>query len=288
MATIPSTDLIFRTTRKATCALLPHAVRLAQGQQPWMIDAILRIIPNSTYWGSVWNATRPYIYTNLFDGSSSACLDQHILLLSPYIGLGIASYSQTPLAVTKWAAAVSATSYSEAVGRSVIDALLQLTRNSSLPPQTPEIWGWLNGRPSLPPVCWGRFHGTMSEIVDHIRSLGDIEILKSYFLLVWSEWDSLYISGLTAMETTVRDEFSGIAMWRHREDLADRLDHVLEQLDRGLEYFKQHNPQIDEAHIPYAEGQYRKLKEVLAEVDREAMETLSSAPPNLLRFNQKP
>lgn len=64
-------------------------------------------------------------------------------------------------------------------------------------------------------------------------------------------------------------------MWRHREDLTKRLDHVLRQLDRGTDYLAQHNPELDDESIQKAKGQYRKLERVLADVERETMYTLT-------------
>ena len=188
MTSIPNTDPILWTTRKAISALFPYAVRLAQDRQPGMINAILRIASNSTSRGFVWEAVRSY--------------------------------------------------------------------------------------------------GTTSDVVHHIRGLGEIEILKSYFLLVWSEQCSICSFGFAPVETTVREEFRGIAMWRHREDLTERLGYVLGQLDRGLEHFQQHSPQIKEADIAKRRRQYGRLKKALAELDREAMKTLSRTPPNLVHFNK--
>ena len=116
-------------------------------------------------------------------------------------------------------------------GQDVVDLLLQIASVHSLLPHIPiEIWAWLKERPSLPPVCWGRESGTSRNIIRHIRGLGDIEILKSYFLVVWSEWNYLYVDRFEEMEISIREDFSGIGMKRHRKDLIVRLDYVLEQL----------------------------------------------------------
>ena len=120
--------------------------------------------------------------------------------------------------------------------------------------------------------------GTTSAAVRYIRRLGDVEILKSYFLLVWSEWDLLH-HGSTAMKVAIGEEFSGIAMQHHREDLIARLDHVLSRLDQGLEYFKEYKPRISEGHIRHQKKQYRELREALVEVEREAMGALSVRTP---------
>ena len=273
MSGIPGTDSTLQFKRKAISALFPYAVHLAQCGDRGMFDIILNIALKPTSGGSMWRPIGPYIIT-LFDESSPPYLNQAIVLASPCADWISRAY--TPNAVARWSAAVLATPYSEEIGQSVVDALLQIVRNASLRPHLPDfIWEWLKRRPSLPPVCLGRRRGTTPDVVDHIRKLGEIEILKSYFLLVWSEWDVIDFKGRFQMENIIRDEFSGIAMQHHREVLTQRLDYILGELDRGLEYFKQHKPQIDEDHIRRERMYYGRLKERLVEVDRLAMGELS-------------
>ena len=230
----------------------------------------------------MWRHIRPCI-ASWFDESSPPPSNEAIIFATPSADWGWGPVAEN--AVARWGAAVLATSHSDEVGRSVVDALLQIACVDSLRPRIPiEIWAWLKKLPPLPPVCRGRNYATRSDFVHHIRGLGDIEILRSYFLLVWSEWEALPYVG--SMEVAIRGEFCGIAMWWHRKDLTERLDRVLEQLDRGLEYFNQHKPAITEAYIAHVKGHYEQLKEALAELDREAMETLSRTPPNLIHFNQ--
>ena len=42
----------------------------------------------------------------------------------------------------------------------------------------------------------------------------------------------------SGMCSSMREDFSGIGMGFYRVDLVQRLDHVLEELDRELEYFR--------------------------------------------------
>jgi hypothetical protein len=94
--------------------------------------------------------------------------------------------------VTRWGAAALAVPYTEEVGQSVVDALLQIASVDLLRPYIPiELWAWLKKGPTLPPACQGRSFGTAPEVVRLICQLGDTETLKAYFLLVWSEWDRL-------------------------------------------------------------------------------------------------
>jgi hypothetical protein len=284
MAGVPGQDPIFRSKSKAVSALFPYAVRLARGGHQGMMKAILRVTLESTSGGFVWDRIRPYI-TSWFDESSPPSLDQAITLVSPCANWGRGPYNQS--SVARWAAAVSATPYSEAVGQRVVDALLHIAWNEFLRSHIPiEIWAWLKKQPSLPPICRGRSLGTTQGVVRHIRGLGDIEILKSYFLLVWSEWGKVAYSDLAEMEITIRGEFCGITMQQHRKDLKERLDHVLAQLDRGLEYLKLHNPKIKEYEVQVAKKHYKKLREVLVEVGKSPMEALPGTHPTLILSNE--
>ena len=269
IAEVPGMTPIYRSKRKAISALFPYAVRLAQDDGQWeMINAILRFAPKSKSGGFMWHRIGPYI-TTLSDSLSPTSLDMAITLASPCADWVNGPYTEN--AVARWAAAALTTTYSEEVCRSAVDALLKIARNDSLRPHVPiEIWAWLKRRPSLPPVCRGQTRRATPGIVRHIRGLGDIEILKSYFLLVWSEWDIPYDDDdddITATENTIRQEFCGFQMRRHREDLKGRLDHIREQLDQGLEHFKQCQPWIEENDIGRMKKRYGKLKEVLLEAD---------------------
>ena len=225
----------------------------------------------------MWRRIGGYITTWL-DESSPPYLNHVITLASPRTNW--ISESHTQKAAARWAAAVLETPYSDAVGQIVVDVLLRIAYNDSLRTQIPiEIWGWLKIRPYLPPVCWGRYWGSAISVFHHIQGIGDIEILKSYLLLVWSEWE--YNPSVWA-EGSIEEDFGGIGMWCHREDLIERLDHILVQLDRGLEYFKQHEPAFNEGSIEGRKELYGRLKEKLLEMDMKAMRTLSRTPPIIL------
>ena len=63
-------------------------------------------------------------------------------------------------------------------------------------------------------------------------------------------------------------------MGYHWEKLLQHLDHIVEQLEQGLKYLQQCDPSLDGYNIGLRQGQYRQLKEVLLEVDREAVDLL--------------
>jgi len=265
----------FKFKPKAVIALLPYAVRQERVGGHRMSDAFSRV------------ARAPMVET--FMAQSIATLLSEagpdypnllVTFMSPYAYWGLGSDTST---VTRWAEAVLAVPYTEEVGQSVVDALLQIAPDDDLRPYIPvDVWALLKKRPSLPPICEGRTRGTKDSIVRRVRELGDVDILESYLLLVWSEWDFLFSEGLAEMGTSIREDLSGIGMGHRREFLVKRLDHVLGQLDRGFEHLSQHNPSLDEDHIPIAKGQYEELKEVLLEVDKEGLEILTRASFRLI------
>ena len=281
----PDADVILRSKCKAISTLFPYAIRLEKGGQQQMVDAILRAarVSESISEGFKWRHIGTYI-TAVFGESSPPSLDRAITFSSPYVPWYEGSNSQH--AVARWAAAALAVPYSEEVVQNVVNTLLRISDIGTLHSHIPiGIWEWLKKRPSLPPVCRGRSSGSWPSTVLYIRGLGDIEILKSYLLLIWSEWDCLNPAGLLEMQIAIREDFGGVTMWYHRDDLLERLDHVLGELDRGLAYFAQHKPQIDKDEIQKRKEQYGELKNVLLEVEKEMMKPLirtscKSIPPD--------
>lgn len=244
-----------------------------------MFDAILRAARASHSRGFIWDRIRPYI-DSLFNEPNPSSLDRVIALISPYVSWD--GNSHGPNTVSRWAVAASAIPYTEEVGQSVVGALLRIALVSPLQPFIPiDIWAWLKKRPALPPVLRGQSFGSSPYMVQFVRGLGDIELLKSYFLLVWSEWD--YSPGVEEMAISIREDFGGMDMGHHRRDLLDRLDHVLEQLDRELDYFEQYGPWIGEDDIKEGKERYGMLKEVLLEVERKLMQTLTRKHPGPVR-----
>jgi hypothetical protein len=272
-------DRLF-SKRKAISALFPYAILLEQEGHQGMVDAILRTARASHFGKFVWHRTQPYL-APLFDQRSIDSLDRVVVLASPHMTWGYTL--DGPEAVVRWSAAVSAVAYTEEISQSVVDALLQIVVVDSLQSHIPaEIWTWLKRRPSLPPVCRGRKGGTRPDIVHYVRLLGDIEILKSYYLIVWSEWRFHSRPTINEMVTSIKEDFGGIEMRSHREDLLKRLDDILKQFDRGLEYFKQRYPSLEEDTMGRTKSQYETLKQALVEMDVGEMKALACASPELI------
>ena len=165
--------------------------------------------------------------------------------------------------VTRWAAAVSVVGFSTRV----VDTLLGLASLKTLRPAIPvEIWACLKEQPSRSPEYW-----EARLLVRYVRQLGDVNILKSYFLLVWSEWTTLTDSVVFETRVSILKNLGGIEMQYHREDLIKRLDHILKELDRWLDYRNRFNSANNV--LRRRKEEYQTLREVLLEADRNAMST---------------
>jgi len=159
-----------------------------------------------------------------------------------------------------WMAAASVLPYTNDVGQSVVDALLQMAVDSDLRPYVPVLaWDWLKKRPVFNSRCSGLVWGTSVGVVQMVRKLGDIELTTSYLCIVWSEWSDMTHWKFHVMLRLIKEELSGIGAAGYRSDLIQRLDDVLPQL----------NPGSNRKH------EYEEFRTVLLEVDEEAMKTLS-------------
>ena len=263
--------------RKAICALFPYAIRLEQGGHQEMVDVLARIT------GAINPEEFMWRHVNV---------DQFLALASPRVPWGDGPHED--ILVNKWALVASVIPHTEEVGRRVVEVLLHTASVDSLRPSIPVgTWAWLKKRPSLPSLSSARSKGSNGGIIRQVRSLGDAETLTSYMLLIWSEWDCVDNmerdsaggrSGLAEMWVSILEDFSGVGMGRHREELIVRLDHILEQLDRGLEYLGQHKPGVDEDYVQMAKEQYEGLRKVLLEVEEEAANTLARMSLKLFLF----
>jgi len=244
----------------AISVLLPYAILQDQDGQPELLDLFFHVVKASRKSKFTWDQTSQYASV-LFSGASPHI----ILLVSPHLHwdqLGEDSIQQ-------WAVATTMVPCTEEVAQSVVDALLQIAQyHSSSPHITIDVWSWLTKQPSLPPVCFGRYIGTINGVVKAVQGLKNIEVLKSYLLLVWSEWNSLTYDGFDEMCALIYKDFGGIGMGHHQVDLIQKLDHILGQLGQGLEHLRQHNPNLGRDHLDIMEWQYIELKDVLLEVQR--------------------
>ena len=130
--------------------------------------------------------------------------------------------------IIRWATAAPAVPHSKEVDQIVVEMLLKLGNFGRLRSYIPtEMWAGLKEQSSLPPLSEARHEGTRRNLVRHVQGLGDPDILKSYFLLVWSEWDVLYDSGFAEMQASIVEDLGGIGMQHYPGDLIRHLDYVL-------------------------------------------------------------
>ena len=313
MVEAADSDLII-SKRKAISTLLPYAIFLEEEGQQGMINAILDAarVSDSSFSNLgkfMWCHVVPYV-SRLFEERSSTSLNRVITLISPYVPRE--SWLDNQTAVSRWAKAALAIPRTEEVGQRVVDALFQIASFDSLRPHIPtEIWSFLKNQPPLPPVYCGIQWAGYVGIVAHVRSLKDIELLKSYFLLVWTDRHNLLPQDLREMESSIREDFggSGSEMEHHREDLIGQLDRVLSVLGRGprriwlaravTQFYRIRESVFDpldrlverldrgQAYpsVRRAKRRYTKLRNVLLEVDGRLNSCLLS--PMRFLFNQR-
>lgn len=158
--------------------------------------------------------------------------------------------------VELWLATASVVPYTDGVGQSVVDTLLQMASNYKLRSHIPVFaWHWLKRQPVLGPDCQGLKCGTLSTVVLKIKNLQDIGLITSYLSIVWSEWSDLDDLGCRWMLCIIRGELCGTGAAGYQADLIQRLDHVLSQLGS-----RSSNKQW-----------YEEFKRALLEVGEEAM-----------------
>ena len=257
---------------KAITALFPYAVWRERSGECGMVDALLDIVQAPEFGGSMWEEITPFIPTLFTEASPRS-----IVLVSPLLPWSDERHDET--LVVRWAAAAAGVPYTMEVGQSVVGALLHIATNGSLHPHIPvDIWVWLNKRPSLPRICLGRSKGTEGCVVRQVRALGDIEILKSYLLLVWSQWNPVHPGGLTEMSTLIREDFGGIGMQHHRGDLIKHLNLIIAGLEQQSDSLKL---DLGLHQVLLAIRQYKELEKELLEVDRRAKEIPTRTSPRL-------
>ena len=254
--------------RKAITTLLPYATWQELKGKPEMLNILLDAVRASKMLWFRWNRI------NLFASALLSKATPHaIVLVSPHLSWLFQRDSKD--LVQQWAAATSIVPHTEEVAQSVVDTLLQIAHQGELLPHiTVDVWLWLTKLSSLPPVCIGRYLGNSMYVIEAVRMLKDVKILKSYLLLAWSEWDTFDCSDEIC--TLADEDFGGVGMGHHRADLIERLDHILQQLGQGLEYLNQHKPAIDEGDLQIMKRQYGGFKEAFLEANVKAIARVSN------------
>ena len=262
--------------RKAIGVLFPYAVWREQRGMFEMLDALLHATRALKGFEQV--RAGPFALTLPSEASARA-----VVLVSPHVSSWFVDGHENQ--VSRWAAASAVAGTEEfEVCRSVVDTLLHIASIDPLRSYIPiGTWAWLGRQPSLPPEFPGQSNGTDESVLRQVRALGDIKILKSYLLAVWSEWDFIG-SGfdLFEIQISIQEDFGGIEMRHHREDLVKRLDHiVLGQLDQRLGHPQRHKPNISEDIIRLAREEYKAIKRTLLDVDGKEVNAPIRMPPML-------
>jgi len=214
----------------------------------------------------VWDRIQPFMNT-LLDDTSDDSLKRAAMLVSPYIPWNTGGFQDL---VQAWMATASTIPKERGVAPSIVGALLQIAWFGLLSPENHgDIWSWLTLRPSLPPICRGRKLGSDPEVMQQVRELEDIEILKSYFLVVWSEWDPIQDSGFPMMYECIHEEFSGVEANFHRAELVQRLDRVIRELNKGLAHLQRGKPDLQEWQLQRSKKQYERLRKILKKIREE-------------------
>ena len=254
-----------RSKRKAISALFPFAVFLERSGRRGMVDLISRIAKASGSGKFMWYHVEPFII-DMFNKPNPPSLNWILTLISPCLHWQDGLHGENTVAMP--ATAASTVSHSGRVDRDVVDRLLRIA---------------FLGFPRPPQGSLEQPIGTGGDI-RQVRALGDIGILKSYLIIVWSEWGSIddQSGGLAEMQASIRENFSGIGMGRHRRDLVTRLDHIIQKLHL------EHNPGfgLDDymRTVRRAMGQYMELKGVVLEVGGEAVNEVTRKPLTFVRF----
>ena len=232
-----------------------------------MLDAFLCVVkyfPHTSQWTRQY--IRPVIPRLLAEGRPIA-LKRAAILALPHLELAWLGSDEIHDFIELWISAADALDDAEDVCQAVVDVLLQMAYFHSVRDHiTSKAWSWLNKRPALPPRCRGRFLcSTGSNVLPAIRAHNDIELLTSYLITMWSEWDCAGEWVFEGMRKTLREEFcgGGDEVSEYRKDLLARLNLVLGEVAKGLGYLKVRHPDMQPDEFGVIRERYRELKRIL-------------------------
>ena len=239
-----------------------------------MFDALLRA---NRRWGapaSVWPHVKDF--TSLLHEATPRA----IALVLPHVPWRWFAADESSIQL--WVAGVSAVQYTEDVAESVVETLLRIVPEEELLQHiTVDVWSWLKKWPHLHyrSLHSRRSYESRRHVVKAIRRLNDIETLKRYFLLVWSDGNTLPDDGFDETCASLREDFGRVGMGHHRFDLIEKLDQILGELELPTPGRKPDPKQSRSAYyrrlIRKMKVQYRGLKDVLLETNIEAISRTS-------------
>lgn len=235
-----------------------------------MLDAFLSVVKHFPY-TSQWTRRyiRPVIPKMLAEGSPTA-LKRAAVLALPHLELSWLDSDGIRDFIELWISAADALDDTEEVRQAVVDVLLQMAFFHSVRVHiTPRAWSWLNKRPALPPRCRGRLLCSIgSNVLPAIRAHNDIELLTSYLVTMWSEWDCAGEWAFDGMCEALWEEFCGDddEAREYRKDLLGRLNLVLGELGKGLGHLKVRHPDMQPDELEVIRERYKELKRILVQV----------------------
>ena len=233
-----------------------------------LFDAFLRVVRYFPYTSS-WTRQyiRPVIPKLLAEGSPAA-LRRGTLLALPHLELAWLDSEEPREFIELWISAADAVGDGEDVCQAVVDVLLQMAFFHSVRAHiVPGAWTWLNKRPALPPRCRGRLLCSIgSNVLPAVRAREDIQLLTSYLITMWSEWDCAGEWAFEGMCEALWDEFCGSddgEVVECRKDLLGRLNLVLAELGKGLGHLRVRHPDMQPDEFEVIRERYRELKRIL-------------------------
>ena len=242
---------------------------MAAGGDTRLVDEILLAVRRSPQ-GSSWvrRYIVPFIDQELERSDSDVYLRIAVCAL-PYVEDAWFHAENKHIFVWRWVSAASRLRYTPEIGQSMVEVLLRM---ASVYQWRPHLrwgeWRLLGCRPRLPPVCRARSLCCNNlGVISKVESLKDVEILRDYLIVVWSEWDWLAPWVCSYMCTVIRKRFRGERNRGHRDELRDRLIHIQNQLDLGLDHLRKLGSEMTVACFQPTKEAYEALMETLSGVE---------------------
>jgi hypothetical protein len=220
---------------EATSTLLVYATRREQDGDPRLLTAFLgaaKYSPQSSGWAHDIGA----VVSELLEEESSNLQKRAAVLAAPLMPESWKRRGDKGEFINGWLSAVDRVKEMDGVTEGVIRISFDMALDSEWRPHmTPEVWALLKRRDQTWPLCW-RGHPSVAdtssiEAILAVRSLGDIETLTSFLILVWSGLDAVPSGLIDQMCAALWEEY-GIGKDAYREELLRCLDRILEHLNR--------------------------------------------------------
>ena len=263
---------------KSVTSIFVYAVRKAEDGDPRLLNEVLlvaRRFPQHSGW--VRRHISPITGRMLSEPGFEICKHAVVRALPCLEDAWFHTGDKTRF-VKRWLSAAAHLKYTQEIGQSVVEVLLRMACVYQWRQHiTPEAWEWLKRRPQLPPVCRARSL-CCSDLgaISAMQTLKNIELLKAYLVVVWSEWDWVAPWVCSHMCTVIRKSFGGEEMKGHRDELRSRLRSVRERLDLGLNHLRKQGSKMSAADFQPTKEAYEALAETLLEMD-------SPPSPRILR-----